>query len=121
MGAFDISTASCGDRSNIYFAWSIKGKSNFVYVLTGSWTLYYDTCSKSDEFTITKILHTFDTEVTMNMVVRERNHDTVDCSLTPAGGFADVVSHTSLQPWGGPFAPEWRVQSRDLLLLRGRS
>jgi len=113
--ASDITTASCGDRSNIYWAWSIKGKSNFVYTLTGSWTLYYSDGSKHGAsllggeifppkppsgagFTITKILQNFDTEVTMNMAVRERASDTVDCDLTEPGGWADVVSHTSLQP-----------------------
>lgn len=112
----DITTASCGDRSNIYWAWGIKGKSNFVYTLTGSWTIYYNNAgagpaggekpageddnkpATSDTFKITKIVQTFDTEVTMNMAVRERDSDPVRCSLTPPGGFADVVSHTSLQP-----------------------
>jgi hypothetical protein len=112
--ASDITTASCGDRSNIYWVWSIKGKSNFVYTLTGSWTLYYSETKSGGSllegeafpkpkppkgpFTISKILQNFDTEVTMNMAVRERGADPVTCDLTPPGGFADVCSHTSLQP-----------------------
>lgn len=96
--ASDITTASCGDRSNIYWAWGIKGKTNFVYTLTGSWTLYYGNESDEKAIKITKIVQTFDTEVTMNMAVRERKYDPVNCSLTPLGGFAEAVSHTSLQP-----------------------
>merc|ERR550525_1783200 len=102
--AQNVISAQGGDRSNIYYAWSIKGKGNFIYTLTGSWTIYYrDTQSStqqesSDDFKIYKILQNFDTEVTMNMVVRERDHDLIKCKLTPPGGYADVISHTYLQP-----------------------
>jgi len=97
-----------GDRANIYYVWSIKGKTNFVYTLTGSWTIYFDkeqtstptaqSLKSGKNFKIYKILQNYDTEVTMNMVVREREFDLINCSLTPPGGYADVISHTYLQP-----------------------
>jgi len=105
--ASDITTNSCGDRANIYYAWGIKGKSQFRYTLTGSWTLYYESDGQSQVkvgggsaagFKIVKILQNHDTEVMMNMAVRERAFDPVNCPLTPPGGFGEAVSHTILQP-----------------------
>merc|ERR550525_1977287 len=96
--ASDITTNSCGDRANIYYAWGIKGKSQFRYILTGSQTLYYESDGSAAGFKIVKILQNHDTEVMMNMAVRERAFDPVNCPLTPPGGFAEAVSHTILQP-----------------------